>query len=150
MEEVKDISKQVVRWRVRTNIKRSITSPPERIRPSRSALVRSRGVRPRRGPCALPGITPSKPGKRLLDQRFLVPWQRVNEVLGVERAQIVDAFSDSDEPQRNRLPRARFRVRVSDGSKDPALGSAVELGHHETGHTQGVVERLDLGQGILA
>jgi hypothetical protein len=57
---------------------------------------------------SLPGVRavlllPSNPAATLRHD-FFITQQRIDEVLRVERAQVVDAFADPDESQRNRLP----------------------------------------------
>ena len=62
--------------------------------------------------------------------------------MGDERPKIVDAFADADEQQRNR-PLTRDR------RDDPAFRSAVELGQHESGEAERVVEGLHLRERVL-
>src|SRR3972149_5547182 len=69
--------------------------------------------------------------------------QGLGEGRGVERAQVVDGFADTDEPDRSAdFPRHR---------KDhAALRRAVELGQRQPGHPRELLEGLRLRDGIAA
>ena len=66
-----------------------------------------------------------------------------HERLGVERQQVVDLLPDPDEPDRH--PEV-----VLDREHDPALRGRVELRQHDAGQPDGLVERLRLGEAVLA
>src|SRR2546423_12188112 len=68
--------------------------------------------------------------------------QRRNELAGNEREQIVGAFADAYESERQMtLP--------GDCAHYAALGRAVELGENQPGETERLVERLQLAERVL-
>ena len=69
--------------------------------------------------------------------------QRVDEFAGLEGLQIVDTFTHADETQ-------RLRTLAGDRRDHAALGRAVELGEHQPGDADRLVEGLDLHQRVLA
>src|SRR5690348_9866825 len=69
--------------------------------------------------------------------------QRLHELLGGKRPQVVNGFAGADETQGDRF--------VSRDRRDSAgLGSAVELGEDEARHAKRGVESLDLMDHVLA
>src|SRR5438445_7742947 len=69
--------------------------------------------------------------------------KRRNELVGGERAQIVDALADAYESERQRtLP--------GDRAHHAALGGAVELGENQPGEAERLIERLELTEGVLS
>ena len=69
--------------------------------------------------------------------------QRLDEAVGVERQEVVGLLPHPDEADRDAEV-------VLDREHDPALGRRVELGEHDAGQADGLVERLGLGQAVLA
>src|SRR5438132_903634 len=63
--------------------------------------------------------------------------QRLRELRRDEWPQVVDAFADPDESERN-------RALLRDGGHDAAFGAAIELGQHETGQPERLVEGAHL------
>src|SRR3954447_12461829 len=73
--------------------------------------------------------------------------ERVDEVAGFERHQVIDRLAEPDELH----GKAELGL---DGEHDPALGGTVELGEHHTRHPhaidpRGVTELAPLGEAVL-
>ena len=65
--------------------------------------------------------------------------ERIDELGGAERAQVVDALAHANEGERD-------RVLARDGGHDPSLRAAVELGEDEAGELRRPVEGGNWGQ----
>src|SRR3954453_14818123 len=73
----------------------------------------------------------------------LSAYERAGEVLGIERAQIVQSLADSD--QLHRQPEL-----VGDCDRDAALGRAVQRGERDSGHVDRLSEEPRLLQAVLS
>src|SRR6478609_4318450 len=69
--------------------------------------------------------------------------ERAREVVGVERAQVLERLADADELDRD-------AELAGDGQGDPALGGAVELGEDDPVDRDRLGEQLGLAQAVLA
>ena len=86
------------------------------------------------------GAPPLVPARRIPD---LLLQQGAGEVVGVERAQVLEALADPDQLD----GQAHL---LGDRQRDAALGGAVELGQHHAGYVHGLLEELRLAQAVLA
>ena len=69
--------------------------------------------------------------------------ERLHEGVGVEGEEVAGLLADADEADRD-------LEGVLDGEDDPALGRRVELGQDDPGEPDRLVERLRLGEAVLA
>src|SRR4051794_19697160 len=69
--------------------------------------------------------------------------QRAGEVVGVERAQVLERLADPDQLHRH-------AELLRDCERDPALGGPVELGEHDAVDVDRVTEHHRLAEAVLA
>jgi len=72
-----------------------------------------------------------------------VAQQGIHKVPYREGAQIVDAFPHADKAD-------GLGALAGNGGDDPALGGAVQLGQHQAGDVERLIEGFHLSQGVLA
>src|SRR6478735_11990126 len=112
--------------------------------PLLSVGIRPRGKRPAGGARVLATPRSSECSPRVRDcPRAALVEQGGDEGLGVEREEVLGLLPHADEPDRD----AELAL---DGEHDAALGGRVELREHHAGEADGLVERLRLGEPVLA
>src|SRR3954447_15680560 len=134
-----------VRWSIATTDGSDMTMPRPRTNTTVFAVPRSMATSPserrdqRRRRRAAIAMQATRSGRRRPPDSGQ---QRLGEVVGVERPQVLERLADPDQLDRD-------AELVGDRQRDPALGGPVELGQDDAGDVDRLPEQLRLAQAVL-